>query len=528
VNPEEIEARLNNRSSDASLNIDFVIKLLSDADPTPNKEFFAWILTQYVNNKIRLPEDNHVVQQDLTFYATIKKNGVLKRLLNQIKTKLGMEQQNPMDLTTLDRDKLQQVVDAVKELTDGDTQSKRQKIAVTKQEGAISLYHDDTWELVQVEEGDAACYYAKGTRWCTSSKSTANYYLNQGPLYILYEHGKPFAQIHLPSKQMMDPQDRKIQNLPDEAGKILLDHIPDLDETDKIFICRHCDKHGDLYEKYVGSLKKLLKNMVKDAGLRDEISVSIDDDYMDEYGEMFMRGEMYFEFDLNKALVHPKEIENNHRLPHDIRDALRREINISDNPYISTYGNKLTVSFEVHEENPRDNEEDKLEELLSTLKSYNDEDDYLKLKQKIYNVFVDEEILERNISEDDHEWLYDNNLSHFEFDTDDYYKEGAIHFESKPYSLCKIDEVNWSQEALEKMNPTRKGLGFVMYFNLEGDMKPLEDVFENIYRKHLSTTLQNHRKQGWIPYPDAPKPRLPQEAGYHRLAPKIKVTANTV
>ena len=163
ISPQEIQLRLNNQSKNLEANLDSIVNKISSADPTPNKEYFGWILTQFVNDKIRLPEDDHIIQQDLKFYSTIKKNSVLKRLAPKIIEKLKLNsKQNVLDLMTLDRKTLQEVIDSVKELTNGDLDSNRKKAEIAKHEGAESLYEDSAIQLIEVNEAPAAVFYAKG------------------------------------------------------------------------------------------------------------------------------------------------------------------------------------------------------------------------------------------------------------------------------------------------------------------------------------------------------------------------------
>lgn len=51
------------------------------------------------------------------------------------------------------------------------------------------------------------------TRWCTNDKQRAAYYLNQGPLLIIFKNGEPFIQLHGGSSQFMDPDDQPIRHI---------------------------------------------------------------------------------------------------------------------------------------------------------------------------------------------------------------------------------------------------------------------------------------------------------------------------
>ena len=514
VSDEEINARLSNASK-SQFNIDAIIKLLADADPTPNKEFFPWLLTQYINEKVRLPEDGPVLHQDLTFYSTIKKNGVLKRLQSVIKEKMDVIK-NPMDITTIDRTALQKMVDLVQELTDGNTDSNRKKTTVVKQEGAESIYSDDEWEVVKVLSGAAACYYARGTRWCTSSERTANDYLEDGPLYIVYKEGKPFGQVHFASKQFMDVKDDPIKNIQDEIGQVLLTHIPDLDDDDKALIYKSCDRSGDLYQNYTRILETQMYKMIEDAGLRDEISVNTDWEYHDHGEESYLpiSANIYFKFPLEDFIKSPEEIERDYALLRTIKQNL--DISVSDYPRINTYGNDVTIDFDINEEGMAKDDEERMTKFLDYLTSdLNEDEKYFKHKHEIYQVLVQNDVLKKKVEEDEDGAIGLPELSHFEFDQDEFNSHGALSFESYRVDICSIEEANLSDSVTGHYRNN--------YESLKGNFKPIEDIFESLIRKRAMAMIKHHKAQGWLPYPGMEKPKLPEGYESLRAAPKVKV-----
>jgi hypothetical protein len=228
---------------------------------------------------VNLPEDNAILHQDLAFYATIKKNGILRRFQNNAKQTLNWSKKNPMDLTTLERSDLYDLIDYIKKETEGDLDSNRQKAVIAKQEGAKTLYQDEEWTLIEITKGQAACYYGKGTKWCTGSDvDTAERYLRDAPLYIVQHKGKPYCQIHFPEQQIMNPKDQEIDDMPDEIGEIIVNNIPNLSEEDKMFIYQHCDTDGELYKNTVEAKKDEIKEFVKEEEkkFRKELSLYID------------------------------------------------------------------------------------------------------------------------------------------------------------------------------------------------------------------------------------------------------------
>lgn len=80
---------------------------------------------------------------------------------------------------------------------------------------AKKVFENDDWVVVVPKTHKAACYYGKGTRWCTASKDNPghfNDYSRQGDLYIVISKKDPDEkyQFHGPSKQFMDDEDSPI------------------------------------------------------------------------------------------------------------------------------------------------------------------------------------------------------------------------------------------------------------------------------------------------------------------------------
>lgn len=89
-------------------------------------------------------------------------------------------------------------------------------------EGAELFYNDGNYQIVQVTSSQAACVLGKGTKWCTSGEGPAEYYLSQGPLYIIYLKGKKYAQLHIGKEtQFMDLKDRPLK-VDDPLREILI------------------------------------------------------------------------------------------------------------------------------------------------------------------------------------------------------------------------------------------------------------------------------------------------------------------
>ena len=81
--------------------------------------------------------------------------------------------------------------------------------------GADLVYNQGGVSVVKVTDADAACQLARGTRWCTSNRETAEHYLGYHPLYVIYQDGRKVGQMHAgtdwPDFQYMDRKDSPLE-----------------------------------------------------------------------------------------------------------------------------------------------------------------------------------------------------------------------------------------------------------------------------------------------------------------------------
>lgn len=79
----------------------------------------------------------------------------------------------------------------------------------------IKKYDLPNWTVIIPETEEAACYYGKGTKWCTAAdyNNQFNNYKSRGDLYILINKGNPSEkyQFHFEDYQFMDVKDRPIR-----------------------------------------------------------------------------------------------------------------------------------------------------------------------------------------------------------------------------------------------------------------------------------------------------------------------------
>jgi hypothetical protein len=103
-------------------------------------------------------------------------------------------------------------------------------------------YEDESWKVVIPKSYDASCYWGSGTRWCTATRETSdwyNEYSSQGPLYIIIDKKtEDKYQFHFESEQFMDKNDRDI-DFP------IADEIPNWNDNLSNFFINIMEKTGN-------------------------------------------------------------------------------------------------------------------------------------------------------------------------------------------------------------------------------------------------------------------------------------------
>lgn len=103
-------------------------------------------------------------------------------------------------------------------------------------------YEDKEWKVVVPKSYDASCYWGNGTKWCTATRESDewyNHYSEQGPLYILIDKKtKDKYQFHFESDQFMNEKDIDI-NIP------FADNISNWNDNLSDFFIKIMEKSGN-------------------------------------------------------------------------------------------------------------------------------------------------------------------------------------------------------------------------------------------------------------------------------------------
>lgn len=114
---------------------------------------------------------------------------------------------------------IDQVYDNVKNYMEDPSQatSKSDEVRKIKEMGAEKVYEDNDWIIIVPKTQEAATYYGKGTKWCTASTGSYNYferYNNEGNLYInINKNTGDKYQFHFESNSFMDAEDKPIKGV---------------------------------------------------------------------------------------------------------------------------------------------------------------------------------------------------------------------------------------------------------------------------------------------------------------------------
>jgi hypothetical protein len=171
-----------------------ILAQLEDGDPTAHKEYTQWIAKMYIMGNTPLEDIGSTLKEYLYKFAVLKRKKLIKPPANDINRYSSFTQfMDVMDEYELPEDEI-----------------------IDKGE-ATEVYEDATVRVVVPENQTAACYYGRGTRWCTAATKGSNYYSQysrQGPLYILLPkspaHPGERYQLHFPSEQYMDESDSEV------------------------------------------------------------------------------------------------------------------------------------------------------------------------------------------------------------------------------------------------------------------------------------------------------------------------------
>lgn len=197
---QKANANITINPTDRATIINIVLQTLEDADPTNHKEYVQWLAKVYTTATIKIEDLISRGHRALNVYHTYKQKKVLPLAFRDI----GRINFNELEAVVEDPDLKKALVD--KQLTNkGD---------------AEEIYNNDEVRIIHPKDQEAACYYGQGTRWCTASTDSTNYfnhYNRNGSIYILLPKHPRYTgekyQIHFSSGQFADETDEMVNGV---------------------------------------------------------------------------------------------------------------------------------------------------------------------------------------------------------------------------------------------------------------------------------------------------------------------------
>ena len=211
------------------------------ADPSASNKYLQWIIDSYINNGIKKVKDlNSRVKPALEDFIILLNKKILKK---------GTKRENESNIYNycgligckkgkLTLTGLEDLLSKYDEILKNIHQQKEHGIKGRKEGNLIFKTMD--FKIIQPLTEEAACYYGKGTKWCTAATQAGNlfeHYNKKGPFYIILptqaKYPKEKYQLQFESNLLTDEKDESI-GIPD-----LINRFPGLREWDKMANIEH-------------------------------------------------------------------------------------------------------------------------------------------------------------------------------------------------------------------------------------------------------------------------------------------------
>ena len=189
-------------------------------------------------------------------------------------------------------------------------QKQRKESDIEKE--ADKVYEDSKWVVYVPKTYSASCKLGQGTKWCTATTETSDYYDSysiDGKLYIIINRQNPQEkyQFHFETHSFMDGDDEEI-NLAqfmgnnDGLSKFFMGVAGTIEDWLSIEALLDLSKNIDLYE-YVSNNRLTALNTENRNRIEDEFDVTIMDD---EYYDRLIRGnsrEVFITYSLQEMML---------------------------------------------------------------------------------------------------------------------------------------------------------------------------------------------------------------------------------
>jgi hypothetical protein len=158
-------------------------------------KYWKWVLTQWANATIRLPEDEHRVMEALHNFQK-QKPTLPNKDINSYKNLHALEQ----------------AVDTAHK-----TKKEKDIVNITR-EGVKILKEYGNYTVIKITNPEALKDLGEGTKWCTRRSypqcQAEEYLKDHGSINMVLQEGQPLIQYTADLSQIMDVTDSSIDNIP--------------------------------------------------------------------------------------------------------------------------------------------------------------------------------------------------------------------------------------------------------------------------------------------------------------------------
>ena len=191
-----LTGRIPDDQRDAVINS--ILGRIEGVDPTKNKEYTRAMANWYADGKINMEDLSSTLHDYLVKFHELKMRKIVQPPYNDI-----LRYKNAQDF-----------MDALDKFEVPD------KTKPDERGQAKSMYEDADLRIIVPMDKAAACYYGRGTRWCTAAEKSNAFdtYNKKEPMYIIIPkqptHVGEKWQFHFNSSQYMNEKDQPV-NLTD-------------------------------------------------------------------------------------------------------------------------------------------------------------------------------------------------------------------------------------------------------------------------------------------------------------------------
>ena len=212
-------------------------------DPSVPEQAFEWVVSQYAEGLLFYPEDNPRVMEVYDWWTEAKKRSDVQKAFKEVYPDRNIK--NPLEFAVWQIEDIKYQFEREERLAQirasrgssfkpeikefATIKYEGEDLTIDLRNGASTVYDEDDGVIVKVEDQLASCFYGDSTSWCTRHPGTASNYLEQSPLYVIYNSdADKIAQVWFRGKTLesiSDSYDLQIMDLRDR--KISLSELPE-------------------------------------------------------------------------------------------------------------------------------------------------------------------------------------------------------------------------------------------------------------------------------------------------------------